>query len=285
MKNPSSHQHQKGAALLMMMLALIAISSALAYQFLGEMGQKLKRQNTESVTDILVSAKENLLTFTESIPELYGASKSPGFFLCPDLNALNDAQSGLSSGSCGWTTNNAIGRLPSIKKDDTGTSGTNEFFYFAPSEKSGGPSIWYAVDDLYRNMNTATTNPLALTPTMTLDGQAIVAVIVAANTPLSGQINGQSKTQQRNRAESAAQQVDDYLESYVSSKTFISRKSQVNDIFNDQVVSITKAELDAVLMKKVCEMTRNNDYCNVPPAWFSSYGWSSYVCPTATKCN
>jgi hypothetical protein len=284
MKNPS-YQRQQGAALLMMMLALIAISSALAYQYLGDMNQKLKRQNTQYVTDVLVSAKDNLLAFTESIPELYGSTKSPGFFLCPDLSSLNDPQSGLSSGSCGWTTNNAVGRLPSIKKDDAGTSGVNEFFYFAPSENSGGPSLWYAVDDLYRNMNTSTANPLSLTPTMTLDGQLVVAVVIAANVPLSGQINGQQKTQQRNRTESASQQLDDHLEALVSSKTFISRKQAQNDLFNDQVIAITKADLDSLLMKKVCDMTRNNNYCNTPPTWFSTYGWSSYVCPTASKCN
>jgi hypothetical protein len=284
MKNPSV-QRQQGAALLMMMLALIAISSALAYQFLGDLGQKLKRQNNEKVVESLVTAKANLLSFTESIPELYGDTKSPGFFLCPDMNPLTNANSGSSSGSCAWSSSNAIGRLPSIKKDDSSTTNINEFFFFAQAEKNGGYSLWYAIDDLYRNSNTATTNPLDLTPTMTLDGNAVVAVIIAANSPLSGQINNQAKQQQRVRTEAANLQWDDHIESFTSGKAFVSRKQRENDLFNDQIIAITKTELDSVLKKKVCEQARKDDYCNTPPTWFSTYGWTTHICPTASKCN
>jgi hypothetical protein len=282
MKNPSQHP-QRGAALLMMMLALIAISSALSYQYLGDMGQKLKRQNYESITDTLVSAKVNLLSFTESIPELYGSTKSPGFFVCPDLSPLADAQSGFSSGSCG-SSNNAIGRLPSIKKDSSGGS-TNEFFYFAPAEKHSGASLWYAIDDLYRNMNSATTNPLDLMPSMTLDGNAVVAVIIAAHAPLSGQINNQSKQQVRNATEAASLQWDDHIEALTANNTFVSRKQRDGDLFNDQIIAITKSELDTLLKNKVCELAKKDDYCNAPPTWFATYGWSAHICPTSTQCN
>lgn len=283
MKNPSV-QRQQGAALLMMMLALIAISSALAYQFLGDLGQKLKRQNNEKVVESLVTAKENLLSFTESIPELYGDTKSPGFFLCPDMNPLTNANSGSSSGSCAWSSSNAIGRLPSKVGSGAG------FFYFSQAEKNGGHSLWYAIDDNYRYCQNGTpcddkTNPLELSPTMTLDGNAVVAVIIASNSPLSGQINNQAKQQQRVRTEAANLQWDDHIESFTSGKAFVSRKQRENDLFNDQIIAITKTELDAVLKKKVCERARKDDYCNTPPTWFSTYGWTTHICPTASKCN
>jgi peptidoglycan/LPS O-acetylase OafA/YrhL len=65
MKNPSQHP-QRGAALLMMMLALIAISSALSYQYFGNLNQKLKRQNVQEVVAVLEEVKENLLVFSSS---------------------------------------------------------------------------------------------------------------------------------------------------------------------------------------------------------------------------
>lgn len=131
MKNPS-YQRQQGAALLMMMLALIALSSALAYQYLGEMNQKLKRQNIESASQVLLAAKENLLIFAASQPDLYSNNSTipgVGYMLPPDFD--NNGEMGIV-GSNGisidtWYNtrpDNIIGRMPAMSKKSNGM-----FFY------------------------------------------------------------------------------------------------------------------------------------------------------------
>ena len=260
MKNPSV-QREQGAALLMMMLALIAISSALAYQFLGDLGQKLKRQNNQSLVQGIIEAKENLLVFATSIPDLYGDEKSPGFLLCPDMNPLTHSSSGTSSGSCSWSNSNAIGRLPSKVGSGMG------FFYFSQAEKSGGPSIWYAIDDEYRYCLNGTpcfdkTNPLNIAPTMKIGTTPIVAIVIAAGVPLSGNINGQVKTQQRDITQSAQSQWPEYIESLQSQNppVFINKKQNMSYVYNDQVIFITKDEFDARVKAKVTAVANENNY-------------------------
>lgn len=283
MKN-HSYQRQQGAALLMMMLALIALSSALAYQYLGDMNNKLKKQNIQAEYQALVEAKENLLVFATSIPELYGEERSPGFLLCPDMNPLTHTNSGTSSGSCAWATSNAIGRLPAKVGSGTG------FLYFSQSEKNGGNSLWYAIDDKYRYCLNGTpcyvkTNPLDESPDMKIGTVPIVAIIIAAGSPLSGKINGQSKTQQRDITQGAQAQWSEYIESLISNNppVFMNRKQNTADVYNDQVVFITKEEFDSRIKAKVLAVANENNYCNVPPSsalhWFNTYEWKEKVCP------
>lgn len=151
MKSPSN-QRQQGAALLMMMLALIAISSALAYQFLGDMGQKLKRQNMESASQALLTAKQNLLIFAASQPDLYSSNNPiPGIGYMPPPDFDNEGQMGIV-GANGisldtWyntRTDNIIGRMPAISKK------TNGMFFFDRNCQGGQcdddkDPLWLAV--------------------------------------------------------------------------------------------------------------------------------------------
>jgi hypothetical protein len=287
MKNPS-YQRQQGAALLMMMLALIAISSALAYQYFGNLNQKLKRQNVQEVGAVLAEAKENLLIFAENIPEIYAAvissEKSPGFLLCPDMRSLSDPQSGYSSGSCAWGTSNAIGRLPASKAG----SGA-EYFYFWSGEKNTGLSIWYAIADEYRYGATGSgsiygnnINPVygGLSPfasSMTLDGNAVAAVVIAAGDPLALQLG-------RNREQPASNQWPQFLESPSGGATvasFLSRPAVVTIPFNDRVVGVSQTEFNDRMKRKVCSLASNSNWCSVTefsalPAthWFKRFEWA-----------
>ena len=156
MKNPSS-KRQQGAALLMMMLALIAISSALAYQYLGEMNQKLKRQNNEQTVQSLLLAKENLLTFAASEPQIYGFNNDGtpksdtlvpgvGHLPCPDFDNDGDPD----GNNCNTSLNDIIGRLPHQQ--------TGNYFLFSEhmsksmSDVGGNESIWYAISG-YSGLN------------------------------------------------------------------------------------------------------------------------------------
>jgi len=105
----SKANYQRGAALLLIVAALIMSAAWLSYELVGGLGQKLKRQNAQEVAQVLAEAKENLLTYASSIPMLYptncaGQPCGVGFFPSPDVN--ND-------GSADGTTGQIIGRLPS----------------------------------------------------------------------------------------------------------------------------------------------------------------------------
>lgn len=281
--NRAKHS-QHGVALLVVVAVLVMMLAWLSYGLLGSLGQKLKRQQIQDSALVLVEAKENVLVFAESIPELYagtaGARLAMGYLLCPDSASLDTSTTG-SSGTCSWSagaTNYSLGRLPGQKL-------SGEPFFFSIHEKQGGQSIWYAVDDKYRYCGNGTpcfayTNPTTLTPTMTLDGNPVVAVIIIANSPVSGQINGAAKTQQRDSTEITRLQWDEYLESLVTTSpnpTFTSRRPMNSTAFNDQVIGITKTELDERVKRKVCSLAVG--YCaGSAPSWFSEYGWKILAC-------
>jgi hypothetical protein len=142
---------QKGAALLIMFLALFMVSAAVLLKGLGSRNPSL-RQNINLVTD-LASAKEALLADA-------AMDNNPGHFPCPDTN--ND---GLAEATCGANT---LGRLPVKFNRDFVTD----------------QQLWYALTDAYHGtvINSTTSGALRL------DGQNdIVAVIMAPGQALTGQ--------------------------------------------------------------------------------------------------
>ncbi|MBD3767695.1 MAG: hypothetical protein IE928_07040 [Gammaproteobacteria bacterium] len=67
----SSHKqvkiYQKGAVLLIFIAALVMTMAWLSYALLGDLGQKLKRQQAQDVGMVLAEAKENLLVFAQTL--------------------------------------------------------------------------------------------------------------------------------------------------------------------------------------------------------------------------
>jgi len=261
---------QKGAALLLFVASLIVIVAILSYALLGELTQHLKRQQAQEVGALLAEAKESLLMFAEHIPEAYAQSaseKSPGFFLCPDMNALTSPLSGYSSGSCSWKTENAIGRLPSSK---SASGSMAEYVYFWSGEKSTGVSLWYAIADEYRYGATGNLsiygnwiNPVygsggSLTPSMRFDNEPVVSVIIAAGEALSHQRG-------RDVTKSASSQWQHFLESPsagASTGVFLSRSDQSSRAFNDRVLAITHTEFQERMKQKVCSLAKQNQWCS-----------------------
>lgn len=275
----SLNNRQKGASILLIVATLTLATSWVFYQLYGDLGAELKKKMIQDTNKALVDAKINLLTYAESIPELYSGTTSkqgPGFLPCPDGSDLN-ASNGGSSGTCAWTssTNFSLGRLPSAKL-------TGQFFFFSTHEKQGGIPIWYAVDDAYRYCGNGTScannvNPLTLSPTLTLDGQAVVAILISPGLPLAGNINGVNKQQIRNRSENTYSQWDDHIESMTSLKNFVSSQSDPTKRFNDVVLGITKSDFDQHIKNKVCTLALT--YCGIAaPNWFNDYGWRTRAC-------
>jgi hypothetical protein len=142
---------QKGAALLIMFLALFMVSAAVLLKGLGSRNSSL-RQDAVIIKD-LASAKEGLLA--DAVMD-----DNPGHFPCPDTN--ND---GTAEATCGV---NAIGRLPVKFNRDFVTD----------------QQLWYALTDAYHGTIINSTTPGALS----LDGQNdIVAFIIAPGQALTGQ--------------------------------------------------------------------------------------------------
>jgi hypothetical protein len=142
---------QKGAALLIMFLALFMVSAAVLLKGLGSRNSSL-RQDAVIVKD-LASVKEALLA--DAVMD-----NNPGYLPCPDTD--ND---GTAEPTCGA---NAIGRLPVKFNRDFVTD----------------QQFWYALTDAYHGavINSATSG------TLRLDGQNdIVAVIIAPGQALAGQ--------------------------------------------------------------------------------------------------
>jgi hypothetical protein len=149
---------QRGAALLIMFLALFMVSAAVLLKGLGNRNPSL-RQDATIVKD-LASAKEALLA--DAVMD-----DNPGHFPCPDTN--NDGSAELTCGA------NAIGRLPVIFNRDFVTD----------------QQLWYALTDAYRKnpavgpasiINSTTSGALSLNGL-----NDVVAVIIAPGQALTGQ--------------------------------------------------------------------------------------------------
>jgi hypothetical protein len=269
MSNPNQDcDHQQGAVLMMLVAVLMLVVLWLSYVFLADLTQKLKRQQAQDVSHLLAEAKENLLIFAESIPEIYagaGSEKSPGFLLCPDMNALTHSMSGYSSGSCAWGTGNAIGRLPITKA----AVGSTQYYHFWSGEKTSGISLWYAIADAYRygasgasSVYGNTINPvyggnLPIVSNLHLDGKAMVAVIIAAGEPLLNQND-------RDQTQAALHQRHHFLESFQGMNgvaSFISRPLSVATPFNDRVIGISQLDFNQRMKRYVCDQARHNQWC------------------------
>lgn len=302
MKNPSS-KRQQGAALLMMMLALIAISSALAYQYLGEMNQKLKRQSAQEIGVALEEAKQNLLAFAASIPELYDVNTGVGYMPTPDFD--NDGRQGSFSELPNiWyntNNNNVIGRLPSFNKNSNS-------FYFMPRQcassgsacvDEGANSIWVAFSGRTGNgdlrlqakskLNTnylkenldgnsdshLTASDCNIQGIVCVDGIPVVAVLIVAGAPLSNQ-TARSTSPNDFRQYLDSKNADNDIYNFVSRfpSDQVCSSSNTSDCFNDRVLAITYEDWLNAMLPKVLP------YCSAmnKPAWFTSNNWS-VICP------
>lgn len=213
------HRHQRGAILLMMAAAMIMLASWLAYQLLSAGKHASERDRASDVSRALAQAKENLLAFAVSEPEIYGydnlgpkaAQNVPGVghFPCPDFNA-DGAPDG---NNCNASAVTVIGRVPHDQAPSA-INGNMDYFLFsadmAPGQGDGAGaySIWYAVSGAAGMMPDFRTVNQGLLPrkeplnstvvqglsamacgngVLCVDGTPVVAVLVAAGVPLAGQ--------------------------------------------------------------------------------------------------
>lgn len=271
--------HQSGSAGLLLVTALVLFASVGGYAWLGQDHASLEQKEQRLAE--MQSAKERLFAFSTHIPDIYvgtATKLSPGFFLCPDMDALTSASAGSSNGSCSWATGNAIGRLPTHK-----TTANGQYVFFSARSASGTDSFWYLIHNALRLGSAGSTsfyyldqNPVydAMPNNLTLDGVPIVAAIVDAGKPLSFQTG-------RNRDLSAKQQWQEHLECIKTTSTgaTLTQQTTANALCNDRIVAITKTEFDHEMKQAVCRLASEAGWCShyddlSASHWFKQVNWS-----------
>jgi hypothetical protein len=320
--------YQRGAALLLIVAALIMSAAWMSYELMGGLGQKLKRQNSQEVAQALAEAKENLLVFASMQPEIYANTditqvSGVGYLPAPDFD--NDGRMGIGLANLNTNTSalNVIGLLPSVK-DGTVSSGVGYFsFRIRNGCQQSTPDsctresnmIWYAMSgrtnspgDLRLTSRRTGTNTRALNSNtlrsellvdtsgnalsaascttqgiICVEGNPVVAVLIAASEPLSIQMN-------RNSAPIDFTQYIDMNNSDTDLYNFVSRfpvgqtcsvdVNKPDRCFNDQVVSITYNDWKNAMESRVkqdenypalCAGTLSTNH------WLSRNGWS-FLC-------
>ncbi len=215
----------QGAALLAFMLALIAGSSWLLLSDLNGHAQVYNRRAGSGLA--LNQAKRALLSYAMNYPDLRdNPEKGPGFLPCPDRN--ND---GRPESNCAATTGTTLGRLPFaiLGLDDP--------------RDSSGERLWYALSPDFRNTRSNHAVINSETPgQFSVDGaRDVVAVVMAPGAPVAHQYRRPSNN------------VADYLE---GENTGVADGRFSTAAGNDQVTVITRAELMAVVERRVLNEVR-----------------------------
>jgi hypothetical protein len=298
LRGPVNGDRQQGVVLLALLLVVLVGSS---YVLLG----KLNRLAQDTARDVqtqkvLKQAKKALIDYAVNYPELHEDSDripGPGYLPCPDQDpgADLDPDAGetdfdedmVGQTNCTESTGTTVGRLPTR---DLGLDNLVD---------AAGERLWYAVAQEYKHNQTSDHVLNSETPaSLRLDGddEQIVAVIIAPGAPIAGQ-DGRDEAladlyvDNGTPATDWYQEVSEYLEddnatngdgAYVSAPTATGSPTQCTDnsldddeiesqCFNDQVVTITRAELMSAVEARVA-----NDVRAALESWRNDVGGGAY---------
>ncbi|MBI2994661.1 MAG: hypothetical protein HYY48_10865 [Gammaproteobacteria bacterium] len=234
---------QRGAVLLVFMLVLVVGSSYMLVSRLNEYAQAYAREaQTQSA---LAEAKQALLFYAMNYPDLntgLSTIRGPGYLPCPDQN-----DDGATETNCSDTTGSTLGRLP------YSTLGLSEL------TDSSGEMLWYAVSQNLKYNQSSDYILNSDTPgTISVDGSDdVVAVIIAPGEPVADQSGRRGTAETTALLERDVYDVaDQYLEDDNATNGDASYVSESSDDFNDQVVTITRQELMAVVEQRVANEAR-----------------------------
>lgn len=217
---------QRGAALLIFFVIMFSAAAAVILRALNNVDFS-QRQRLEVRQDILAT-KELLIASTI---EWAKQNKAAGRFPCPDAN--ND---GAPDASCSGSP--IIGRLPKYFEPETGVRVSLTTPMQDPDE-----AYWYSVSPIFASsgvINSTTSTAL------TLDDEAVVAVLIAPGPALPGQ----------NRSNTTV--AANYLESSnVGGTTFVSSWPANPSGFNDQVVPIYRHEVMTLVTARVAAVMKS----------------------------
>ena len=240
----ASLKSQTGAALLTFVLIIIIGSS---YVLVTKLNTNLALTQQSKETGIALSAAKNaLIGYAITYPDLVNVDAGPGYLPCPDIDNDGDAE-----GSCALAgpKNFTTGRFPF------------ETLELPELQDASGQRLWYALSENFRfgaNKIIPLNSESPSSAELSVDGVSdIVAVVIAPGAPVDGQTRDINETVMVN-------EIVNYLEgdnhnldaSYISTLGDSGRKDgeyDANDnyTFNDRVVFITRQELMEAVEKRV----------------------------------
>jgi len=229
---------QRGVALLLILFLVLGVGISVFLSAWNSYREHLVQR--EKTQQALQQAKDAIIGYAAA------HKTKPGYLSCPEQLSLTAPTEGQAGGNCTGASN-TLGRFPwsSLKLDKT-------------IDGSGEP-LWYAVSSGFGSSSTITSNS---TGNISIDGiaNAAVAVIIAPGPPLPGQTRTQVTP-------STPPLAANYLDSSNSGGlSFVSSTSATP--FNDQIITITKAELfKAVNLRVLAEIRGLDDQGSTPPIY------------------
>ncbi|MGB2832757.1 MAG: hypothetical protein WBC07_07360 [Methylotenera sp.] len=216
--------HQRGGALIILVLVLVLAGLGTVFSVLN--GSEVKVEREKITAAALVEAKVALLGRATA------DSNHPGSLPCPDNNSDGVAESTVT-GPGGLCPSN-IGRFP------WKTLGTG------PLLDGDGELLWYVFSQNYRDHVMAEPINGAVLGNLNVDGVTDhLAIILAARSPISAQIARPSNN------------VADYLEGENADGDFDFTKIE-SQIQNDRLITIGRAELFSMVSQRILREIRGD---------------------------
>jgi hypothetical protein len=279
----SGPEQQRGAALLIMLLLLILGGTVLFSRNL--LSQLPSASRAKANAQLLAEAKEALLGYASTWDATHPGQL--GFLPCPDIDAGGTTLEGEAHElACGAQYRSVLGRFP------WRTLGLD------PGRTRGGECLWYAVSGSWKAGGTAKPGLLnedssgqfrviAADGTTVIAGNSAaerpVAVIIAPGQPLPGQVRPTlvAGVAQCGGSFVAARYLDNDAGSGVNNAVLASTADAVDDFIaadpgtmtvNDQVLFITRAELEERLMRRADVQTKLRNLTLAAAKCIADYG-------------
>ncbi len=225
-QNSPPRNRQRGAAMIIMMLIVLLGLIAL---FTLRMDRKGPELNAERKTALALAQAKEALLGDSATDNITGGTQNPGRFLCPNINNAppNEGKSALLSGLACQSSMPGIpgnmGRLrgKTLKIDDL--------------RDGDAERLWYVVDPSFVDNGTPMNS--GITPTLAVNGNKVVAVIIAPG-PALGALNQQRGPANQNNYKN-------YLESYIDSVTVAFNAPSAT--YNDRIITITARDIFTVV--------------------------------------
>ncbi len=210
--------------------------------------------------DALQKAKEALIGFAISYPEMFNSDRGPGHMPCPDRTNDGDISSSETSCSVSAGSGTFIGRLP--------------WRYMGVDEirDAANEILWYAISDDF-NFNTSIINS-ETQAILNLDGNDdVVAVLIAPGEPVCDQDRISGQLSESNYLEGENGEADSNAdEFFVTHETITGCNDEIT--FNDLILPITRSELMIAIERRT-----NGDVVNLLNDYRLNYGTYPWLVP------
>ena len=208
----------------------------------------------------LMKAKEALIAYAINYAGFNSSDDGPGRLPCPDSSVPSPKALGLPDASCNSTD---VHRLPEYVNLPTGGR-----FEINDRYAEVDRQFWYAITPDFRHNYSGGVVNSSTSTSLFLDGDPVVAVVIAPGAELSGQSRPSSDVTGADHLEGGNQ----------NSTNFVSRNAADPDVFNDLAIGITKSELMTPITDiVVSHMKEAMDYWTTSVLGGNGYIYQFYI--------